>query len=215
MGVDARSGSDKSPLIPRAARGTGIETTIKVLPDNQRLDFGLPRASAVMTTLPQLLRESASALPDNVAVADPERGVELTYRDLHSRAEKLGEHMIRHGVRPGDRVGIYAPKSVGTVAALLGTLYSRGAYVPVDSGAPPARNAGIFADSSIRLGVVAEPLLEGLRNAWDGQSLDVLEPLGDDLVLVRGVGAEKPALLPRTQLLYRGSPDGSPARSPA
>ncbi|HYN83353.1 MAG TPA: amino acid adenylation domain-containing protein [Gemmatimonadaceae bacterium] len=142
------------------------------------------------TTLPQLLRHSASAHPDGIAVDDPERGVEVTYRELHSRAEKLSEYMIRHGVRPGDRVGIYAPKSVGTVAALLGALYSRAAYVPVDCSAPPARNAGIFADSSIRLAVVAESLLEGLRNAWDGTALDVLQPLGDDLVLVRGVDAE-------------------------
>src|SRR5688500_1053954 len=104
-----------------------------------------------MTTLPELLRESASARPGSIAVADPERGVEMTYRELHSRAEKLSEHMIRYGLRPGDRVGIYAPKSVGTVAALFGTLCSRGAYVPVDIGAPPARNAGILADSSIRL----------------------------------------------------------------
>ena len=143
-----------------------------------------------MTTLPQLLRDSASARPESIAVADPERGVEMTYRELQTRAEKLSEDMIRHGVRPRDRVGIYAPKSVGTVAALLGTLYSRGAYVPVDCSAPPARNAGIFADASIRLAVVAESLLEGFRGAWDARSLDVLEPLGDGLVLVRGVDAE-------------------------
>src|SRR5688572_20319129 len=143
-----------------------------------------------MTTLPQLLRDSASARPESIAVADPERGVEMTYRELQTRAEKLSEDMIRHGVRPRDRVGIYAPKSVGTVAALLGSLYSRGAYVPVDCSAPPARNAGIFADASIRLAVVAESLLEGFRGAWDARSLDVLEPLGDGLVLVRGVDAE-------------------------
>jgi amino acid adenylation domain-containing protein len=146
------------------------------------------------TTLPQLLRDSASVHPNRIAVEDPERGVRITYRELDARAGELSESMLRHGLRTGDRVGICAPKSLAAVTGLFATLYARAAYVPVDSGAPPARNAGIFADCSIRLALVAESLVDGLRNAWDGQTLDVLERAGDDLVLIRGVGGDDVAI---------------------
>jgi amino acid adenylation domain-containing protein len=138
-------------------------------------------------TLPQLLRNSVAKHPHRKAVEDPERAQALTYSELDRRASEIGDALLTHGLRPGDRVGIYAPKSIGTVAGIFGTLYAQGAYVPVDAGAPPARNAGIFADCSIRLAMVAEPLLEGLRSAWDGQSLDVLEKLEGDLLFVRGM----------------------------
>src|SRR5688500_6027378 len=140
-----------------------------------------------MNLLPQLLRNSAERHPDRVALEDPERGDELAYREFSARANRVRDALVRHGLQPGDRVGIYAPKSVGTVVAIFGILDARAAYVPVDVGAPPQRNAGIFDDCSIRLGVVAVALVDGLREAWPGQALDVLEDLGDDLVLVRGV----------------------------
>jgi amino acid adenylation domain-containing protein len=141
------------------------------------------------STLSHLLRISASAHSHRTAVEDPERGAAITYRELEARAGKVSDSMLRHGVRAGDRVGIYGPKSIGTVAALFGALFSRAAYVPVDCGAPAARNAGIFEDASVRLVVVSEPLLDGLKNAWPGRDLDVLEQLGDDLVLVPGFDA--------------------------
>lgn len=141
----------------------------------------------MMKTLPQLLHHSAKTYPDRRAVEDPERDNVITYRELATRADDVREMLLRHGVRPGDRVGIYAPKSAGTVTAIFGILGARAAYVPVDAGAPPQRNAGIFEDCSIRLAIVDAALVDGLRDAWSGQSPDTLEDLGDGLRLVRGV----------------------------
>jgi len=154
--------------------------------------------------LPRLLRNSAERHPDRVAVEDPERGDALTYRELTVRSSGVRDLLLRHGVRPGDRVGIYAPKSVGTVVALFGVLDARAAYVPVDVGAPPQRNAGIFEDCSIRFAVVAAALVDGLRDAWDAQPLAVLEDLGGDLLLVRGV---EPAEHEEAARGGEGSPD--------
>ncbi len=71
--------------------------------------------------------------------------------------------------------------------AIFGILGARASYVPVDYGAPPQRNAGIFEDCSVRLAIVAASLVDGFREAWTGQSVDRLEDLGDDLLLVRGL----------------------------
>lgn len=144
----------------------------------------------LINRLQELLKQSARAYPDRCAVEDPARTDAITYRELASRADRVQQILVHHGVRPGDRVGIYAPKSIGTVTAIFGVLGAGAAYVPVDAGAPPHRNAVILEDCSIRVAVVDAGLLDGLRAAWPAQPLDVLEQLDNNLVLVRGAGDE-------------------------
>ncbi len=138
-------------------------------------------------TLGQLLRNSAESHPHRIAVDDPERDHRITYSELEQRAGRLRDLLLHYGTRPGDRIGLCAPKSVGSVCAIFGILTARAAYVPVDAGAPPSRNAGIFDDCTIRMAVVAGQLLEGLKDAWPDQSISVLEHLEEDLFLVSGV----------------------------
>jgi amino acid adenylation domain-containing protein len=141
------------------------------------------------STLSLLLENSAAVHTDRPAVEDSTTGDAISYGQLKTRSDSIRDLLLRHGVRAGDRIGIYAPKSIGTVTAIFGILAARAAYVPVDAGAPPQRNAGIFEDCSIRLAVVEASLLGGLREAWEGQSLDVLEDLEGGLLLVRGVNS--------------------------
>lgn len=143
-------------------------------------------------TLPQLLRESTLMHPDRIAVEDPERGHSVTYRDLSSRAGEARDALLKHGLRAGDRVGLLAPKSVGLVAAIFGTLDAGAAYVPADPGAPALRNAGIFMDCSISCAIVSATLLDGLRDAWTGEPLHVKQRMDDDLLLVT-VGSKRQA----------------------
>lgn len=138
-------------------------------------------------TLAQLLRDSAARRPDHVAVEDPDRGSSITYRELDTRSDEISRMLVRRGVRPGDRVGVYAPKSVDSVAAIFGILKARAVYVPVDAGAPPARNAGIFADCSVKAVFVASPLADGLRAAWQGVELPAVEEPADGLLLLQGL----------------------------
>ncbi|HEX2724135.1 MAG TPA: amino acid adenylation domain-containing protein [Gemmatimonadaceae bacterium] len=137
-----------------------------------------------MTNLWTLLETSAAKSPERVAVEDAESDTSISYADLVTSARALTEVMVRRGLRPGDRVGICAPKSISSVIALFAALGGRAAYVPVDAGAPPPRNAGIFADCSIAMAVVASDLVEGLMAAWDGPPLAVLEDLDRGLKLI-------------------------------
>ena len=139
------------------------------------------------TTLSGILRDAAQKYPHRNAIEDPDRGNAISYADLVTSVLELSEVLGRHGARPSDRIGICAPKSIAVVAAIFAILEVRAAYVPVDPTAPGARNAGIFADCSVTLVVLAADLLPQLRSAWDGASLDVLEDLGNGLLLVRGV----------------------------
>ena len=132
------------------------------------------------------LDDSAARHPDKIAVeeaasADPALGA-ITYRDLASLSERARDRLRRLGVQPGDRVGLYMRKSIDGVAAIFGILKAGAAYVPVDPGAPPARNAYILNDCSVRTALVERRFEERFRN-----ELEALGPI-PSLIILDDVG---------------------------
>ena len=117
-----------------------------------------------MTGLHQYLRHFANACPHKVAIEDGALGI--TYGQLNSMANGLCGHLVGLGVRPGDRVGIYLPKSIDAVAAMHGIMKAGAAYVPVDPAAPPSRNAFIHHDCSVRVALVHARYESGYRLAF-------------------------------------------------
>ncbi len=168
--------------------------------------------------LHRLLEESARKGAERIAVEDPQADAAATYGELNALADTICELLLRHGVRPGDRVGIYAPKTISTVAAIFGILKAGAAYVPVDAGAPPQRNAFILGDCSVRAVVAARGLVEGLRAAGEAGPLPLREELaavgayGADLLLLGGPGGEGGAAPPAglSYILYTSGSTGRP-----
>jgi amino acid adenylation domain-containing protein len=112
-------------------------------------------------SLHQLLVLSAQNYPDRIAVEETEGG-SITYQDLSQLSDRLRDTLIHLGIRPGDRVGIYMRKSVDAVASIFGILKAGAAYVPVDPGAPPARNAYIFSDCTVKAILIENRFVERL-----------------------------------------------------
>ncbi|ADU06383.1 AMP-dependent synthetase and ligase [Micromonospora sp. L5] len=80
---------------------------------------------------------AATAGPDRVAVVD--RGRELTYRQLQEAAGSAVESLRAAGVRPGDRIGLYAHRGAEFVIGLVAALSVGAVAVPLDPGQPSAR----------------------------------------------------------------------------
>lgn len=97
--------------------------------------------------------------PDATAVVEPGHG-SITYRDMNELSDRTRDRLRALGVSPGDRVGIYVRKSIDSVAAIYGILKLGAAYVPVDPGAPPARNAFILNNCGVRAVVVEDRLAQ-------------------------------------------------------
>jgi len=129
-------------------------------------------------TLHGLLRESAARTPDATAVEDPETERSVTYAELDALSSALCDALLRHGVRAGDRVGICAPKSIGSVVGIFGALKAGAAYVPIDASAPPQRSALILGDCTVRAVVTTQDRVDGLRAAGAAGPLPALEDLG-------------------------------------
>lgn len=100
--------------------------------------------------LHQFFVQAAQRYPERTAVIEP--GVEsITYRELAALSDRVRDHLYNNGVRIGDRVGIYMRKSIDTIAIIYGILKAGGVYVPVDPGAPTARNAFIMHNCAVKL----------------------------------------------------------------
>ena len=110
--------------------------------------------------LQQLLQKSAARYPENLAVWA--RGRSLTYRELEQRSNQLAHLLQERGVRKGDRVGIYFPKCVESVIAMLGVVKAGGVYVPLDPQAPPDRIGYIIGNCGIRVLITREDKRRGL-----------------------------------------------------
>jgi amino acid adenylation domain-containing protein len=119
--------------------------------------------------LHQLLVQSAQKYPDRLAVEETGDSA-ITYHDLNQLSDRLRDRLIHLGVRPGDRVGIYLRKSVDAVACIFGILKAGAAYVPVDPGAPPARNAYIFSNCTVKAIIIDNRFVEKLSAEFPSQN---------------------------------------------
>ncbi|MEW1583177.1 amino acid adenylation domain-containing protein [Streptomyces microflavus] len=100
-----------------------------------------------MRTLDELLTRAAATRPEAEAVRH--RGSVTDYAELERAANALAITLREAGVGPGDRVGLWMPKSAETVVAVHAVLKCGAAYVPVDPAVPAARAAFILADCTV------------------------------------------------------------------
>ncbi len=115
-----------------------------------------------MPCLHHWLDASADRTPGSIAVDDPGRGT-ITYGALDALSDRVSDRLCAMGVRQGDRVGLFLPKSIDSVAAIFGILKRGAAYIPVDSGSPAWRAAFILTDAAVRVAIVERPNVVGLE----------------------------------------------------
>lgn len=172
--------------------------------------------------LQQLLQKSAARYPEKLAVWA--RGRSLTYRELDQRSNQLAHLLQQRGVRKGDRVGIYFPKCVESLVAMLGVVKAGGVYVPLDPQAPADRIAYIIGNCGIKVLITREDKRRGLDSATlESLSFSLLvgeapKSSNGDGVLPWAILAEHPAdyapkvVLTETDLAYILYTSGSTGR---
>ncbi|MGC2107937.1 MAG: condensation domain-containing protein, partial [Candidatus Korobacteraceae bacterium] len=106
----------------------------------------------------ELLSEQAASAPEQIAVITEEG--QLTYGELHSRANRLARYLQKLGVGAESLVGISLERSHDLLVALLAVMKSGGAYVPLDPAFPVERLAYIAADAALQIVITQQSLLE-------------------------------------------------------
>jgi amino acid adenylation domain-containing protein len=123
----------------------------------RRLDALLPAEHALLrrwsgspvelpaTTLPDLFAAQVDRSPQVVAVVCD--GVELTYRQLAGRVDRLARVLRGHGVGVESVVAVALPRTTELIVALLAVLRAGGAYLPLDPRNPSRRSEFVLADA--------------------------------------------------------------------
>ncbi|MFD9328167.1 amino acid adenylation domain-containing protein [Streptomyces sp. NPDC060065] len=96
-------------------------------------------------TLTDLLAEAAVRYADAPAVRFEDS--EVSYAELHRRANRLAHRLRALGVGPDTVVGVHLERSPELMVALLAVLKAGGAYLPLDPGYPAGRLEFMLTDS--------------------------------------------------------------------
>ena len=99
----------------------------------------------------------------------------LSYLELRDRALRLAARLRAMGIGRGDRVVLFLPRGLDQYMAILGTLWSGAAYVPVDWGYPQERIDYIAEDSGAALTLTYAERAD----AMPGRTLALDAELGD------------------------------------
>ncbi|MFD7168247.1 amino acid adenylation domain-containing protein [Streptomyces violascens] len=132
-------------------------------------------------TFTELFDRQVAAAPDAVAVVF--RDIQLTYRELDERANKLARLLASRGVGPESVLGIAMRRSPEWTVAVLGVLKAGGSYLPMDSAYPADRLAYMVQDSAARL------ILADVPTAQELPELPVAVLCLDDPAIARSVAA--------------------------
>ena len=131
-------------------------------------------------TLFHLLQNAAERAPDKVAVVDDDK-TSHTYGELQQASARLAHALRAHGLKRGDRVGVYVEKSFEALAAMTACAHAGGVFVNINPLLKAAQVAHIMKNCGARQLIV------------DGEKLSGELP-AVDVVYLRGKAPPTPAI---------------------
>ncbi|MET7681443.1 FadD3 family acyl-CoA ligase [Streptomyces sp. NPDC005423] len=174
-------------------------------------------------SIPELVRSAAERYADAEAVV--EGRTRISYAGLGARVERAAAACVAHGIRVGDRVGIWAPNTLDWIVSALGAVSAGAVLVPLNTRFKGGEAAYVLRRSGARLLFVTGTFLgtsyvASLRRAagegpGDGPlpglpALEQVVVLADDApadfrtwkeFLAGGEGVGRPEVLARSALL--------------
>ncbi len=88
-------------------------------------------------TLADIFQETAIKFPNKIALIFDEE--EITYHQLDIWSSEVAEFLINKGIKKGDFIGVWHPRSLQLHVAVLAIIKAGAAYVPVDIEMPVER----------------------------------------------------------------------------
>jgi yersiniabactin nonribosomal peptide synthetase len=138
------------------------ETILKLVPASQiEKRIGSSTLPVTNDTLDGLFEKQAVQRPFHPAVICSNRT--MNYTELRRRSNDLGYLLRKKGARPNTLVAVVMEKGWEQVVAVLGTLMSGAAYLPIDPAVPGERLRHLLRDGEVSL---------VLTQSWLGKRLD-------------------------------------------
>ncbi|MFF1925985.1 amino acid adenylation domain-containing protein, partial [Streptomyces sp. NPDC058221] len=169
-------------------------------------DGGVPGSEGA--TVLDRFAESVAAHRGAVAVAAPDG--EATFAQLEARSDRVAALLYAEGVRAGACVAVLLPRSVDSVAALLGVLKAGAVYAPLDASLPAGRIGAVLDDAWPALVVTAESTAERVPGPWRRLVLDAGDGPGPQEVPRTPPPSARPAPGDAAYLLHTSGSTGRP-----
>ncbi|HEU5476173.1 MAG TPA: non-ribosomal peptide synthase/polyketide synthase [Actinophytocola sp.] len=116
-------------------------------------------------TLPELFAAQVDRTPTAIAVTC--EGSTLSYEELNAQANRLAHWLIELGAGPERFVALTLPASLDLVVAVIATLKSGAAYLPIDPETPPERVERMLRDTNPVAVLTAAWIGSGLGDETD------------------------------------------------
>jgi natural product biosynthesis luciferase-like monooxygenase protein len=136
MAAQPRARLKDLPLLTQAERH-------QMLVEWNQTDMPYPVSACVHSQI----EAQAERTPERIALVFED--IQLSYRALNERANRLAARLIELGVGPDRRVGVHLARSIEMVVATLAVLKAGGAYVPLDPGFPTERIRYMIEDAGL------------------------------------------------------------------
>ena len=139
------------------------------LPDDPMSYTGLPLTAY---TLSDLITSAGAERPGHIALVDGNR--RITYSELASQSSRFARHLVHSGIKRGDRVALYLPRSVESVIALFG-IWSAGAVGVVINDVLKTRQVNyILEHAEVSLLLTETRLIAGIQTPFVPASRTIL-----------------------------------------
>ena len=169
-----------------------------------------------MNTLSGLFLSAAGKFSSHTAVI--EDGISVTYGELARSALGFASYLYSRGVRKGDRVAIFLPKSIEFIVAVFGVSLSGAVSVPINSSFKTDEVGFYLEHSGARLIVTGDESINAALKASSGRGIEAVSIKGDkaawkspgnqhDEAAEAGVGPDDEAIY-----LYSTGSTGKPKR---
>jgi len=124
-------------------------------------------------SIPEGFDQTAARFRDHAAIAGD--AAQFTYAQLAAKADRIGSWLRARGIGRGHTVGLFAQRSVDTIAAILGILKAGAAYVPLDPAYPKKLLQYIYEDSLPSAMLVQGSLVASRPQDvfWKGEALSL------------------------------------------
>jgi len=99
-------------------------------------------------TVIDLIDETCRRRPTHVAIEAHDRHV--SYEELEQESNRLAAHLVKGGIRSGDRVGLCIDRGADLVVSLIAILKAGASYVPLDPHHPAERLRDIVTDAGVK-----------------------------------------------------------------
>ncbi|ORA60690.1 non-ribosomal peptide synthetase [Mycobacteroides franklinii] len=133
----------------------------------------LTRPEPALTSIPELFAAQVARAPEAIAITCGERS--WSYGELDATANRLANHLVTRGARPGERVALLLPRTGEAIAAILAVLKTGAAYLPIDPAHPDSRVEFVLGDAAPVVAVTTADLMPRL-GASGVPVLDIDDP---------------------------------------